>query len=69
MYLIEGNPTPSEIDKICAELLADPVVQDYSLDGMIPLTGEQIHIIEVAYNPGVLDPVEESTKKGYATSE
>ena len=64
VYLIEGNPTPSEIDKIGAELLADPVVQDYSLDGMIPLTGERIHIIEVAYNPGVLDPVEESTKKG-----
>jgi phosphoribosylformylglycinamidine synthase len=64
VYLLEGDLSPKELDIICRELLADPVVEQYSI-GEAPLVApEDAHAIEVAYNPGVMDPVEESVRKG-----
>ncbi len=67
VFLIEGQVTPRGIQKICKELLVDPVVQDYQCTqkSKIPITKKKdCQIVEIAYNPGVMDPVEESTLKG-----
>jgi phosphoribosylformylglycinamidine synthase II len=63
VYLLEGTLNQKELETICRQLLADPVVQDYSI-GEAPPTPQDAHAIEVAYNPGVMDPVEESVSKG-----
>jgi phosphoribosylformylglycinamidine synthase len=64
IYMLEGGLSQEELNTICRELLTDPVVEEYSIgDGsLFAITGT--HAVEVAYNPGVMDPVEESVKKG-----
>jgi phosphoribosylformylglycinamidine synthase II len=65
VYLLEGELDEAEVRKIGQELLADPVVEYFSW-GEGPLSrieGGDAHVIEVAYNPGVTDPVEESVGK------
>jgi phosphoribosylformylglycinamidine synthase subunit PurSL len=64
IYIIAGNVTRKRIDKVCRELLADPLVQDYSIGESVKPAQKNVQILEVAYNPGVLDPVEDSVKKG-----
>lgn len=66
VYIIEGDLSEYEVKKICEELLVDNVSQDYSINEQANRrTGEQNEfIIEIAYNPGVMDPVEESALKG-----
>jgi len=67
IYLIEGNISRAEAVRICRELLADPVSQDYLLYDAASFTqaGQGSGaVVEVSYNPGVMDPVEESVKKG-----
>ena len=62
VYLIEGELNETEIRAISEELLIDPITQEYSLKGNLP--GEKEYkSVEVAYNPGVMDPVEDSAKK------
>jgi phosphoribosylformylglycinamidine synthase II len=68
VYLIESDFQESDIRRICEELLIDPVTQDYSY--CIQAGAEKIlqprpemFVVEVAYNPGVMDPVEDSAKK------
>jgi phosphoribosylformylglycinamidine synthase II len=62
IYLLEGTLADSELAAVCRELLADPIVEEYTTaDGTAPAGA---HLVEVAYNPGVMDPVEESVKKG-----
>jgi phosphoribosylformylglycinamidine synthase II len=68
VYNLEGTLTEANIQKIGLELLTDPVTQHYSYtsnlkDIKIP-QGNDFHVVEIAYNPGVMDPVEESTLKG-----
>ena len=65
VYLLEGHLTGEQIGRICRELLADPVVQEYSYAQPAEASPQSgIQVIEVAYNPGVMDPVEDSVKKG-----
>jgi len=66
VYNIEGDISEEDAVKICDELLADKVAQDYSINKP---TNQQTNkptnfTIEVAYNPGVMDPVEGSVLKG-----
>ncbi len=64
-YNIEGEVSRPEIEKICAELLVDKVSQDYLiLEDEKCFSRRDEFSIEVAYNPGVMDPVEQSTLKG-----
>jgi len=65
VYLLEGELDEAEVRKIGQELLADPVVEDFSWgEGPLsPIEARDAHVIEVAYNPGVTDPVEESVGK------
>ena len=61
VYLFEGDLTQDAFERIAGELLTDPVTQEYFI-GIFPDEGEE-HSIEVAYNEGVMDPVEGSVKK------
>jgi phosphoribosylformylglycinamidine synthase II len=62
VYLIDADIEESDIRKICEDLLIDPVTQDYSYRGNVSHEKEY-KIAEIAYNPGVMDPVEDSVKK------
>jgi phosphoribosylformylglycinamidine synthase len=65
VYTIEGEVSAGQISRICSELLADKISQEYSLGSTAQRPGgPTTFIIEVAYNPGVMDPVEDSTLKG-----
>ncbi|MDD5082161.1 MAG: phosphoribosylformylglycinamidine synthase subunit PurS, partial [Dehalococcoidales bacterium] len=66
VYWLDANLTPAELALVCHSLLADPVIQDYAIvptDALTTETAKQPHIIEVAYNAGVSDPVEDTIKK------
>jgi len=60
VYLFEGDITGDEIRRIAGELLTDFVTQEYLIDG---IPEDEGHVIEVAYNHGVMDPVEGSIYK------
>lgn len=64
IYTIEGNISEDEVRSICEELLVDKISQVYSLNGGIHKDAQNEFIIEAAYNPGVMDPAEESVLKG-----
>ncbi|MFH1847879.1 MAG: phosphoribosylformylglycinamidine synthase subunit PurL [Candidatus Omnitrophota bacterium] len=64
VYLLEGSLTAPQLEEICGKLLADPIAQEYKHDGSFAPEDKNTQIVEVTYNPGVMDPVEESTKKG-----
>lgn len=59
MYFLEGMLDEAEVVKVGRELLADPVVEDFSWGESLLSRSEagDTHVIEVAYNPGVMDPV------------
>jgi len=66
VYILEGGISEDDAVSICKELLVDPAYQDYSLRALatpISLSLEHM-VVEVAYNPGVMDPVEDSVLKG-----
>ncbi len=62
VYLIEADSQESDIRRICEELLIDPVTQDYSYRQNVS-NEKEYKRAEIAYNPGVMDPVEDSVKK------
>ncbi|MCX5705022.1 MAG: phosphoribosylformylglycinamidine synthase subunit PurL [Candidatus Omnitrophica bacterium] len=65
VYILEGSLSEEQVRKICEELLVDPIAQSYKIVlelRSVKVLGE--HVVEVAYNPGVMDPVEESALKG-----
>ncbi len=67
-FTIEGDISRADADRLARELLVDSVVQDYRLSDR-PLTNafagsRGAHHVEIAYNPGVMDPVEASVLKG-----
>ena len=62
IYLLEGKLDEKELLAVCRELLTDPIVEEYSSDDSPAPEGARL--VEVAYNPGVMDPVEDSVKKG-----
>jgi phosphoribosylformylglycinamidine synthase II len=69
VFVVTGDISPEDVKRIAEELLVDPVTQEYRLgeETLSPLgrgQGEGCKIVEVAYNPGVMDPVEESALKG-----
>jgi phosphoribosylformylglycinamidine synthase len=71
VYNIDGSILEGEIKQICEELLCDNVAQGYIIKGQssyshveTQMRTAHYHVVEVAYNPGVMDPVEESALKG-----
>ena len=66
VYTLEGNLAEGQVIRICQELLTDKVAQDYKILFDYPINSSKAnqHIVEVAYNPGVMDPVQASVLKG-----
>jgi phosphoribosylformylglycinamidine synthase II len=65
VYVIEGTITEDDARNIAASLLADPTTQDYSIGRSSQSQAFRSGaVVEVAYNPGVMDPVEQSALKG-----
>jgi phosphoribosylformylglycinamidine synthase II len=62
VYLLEGSLQATELHRICRELLTDPIIEEYGITDSPAPPGARL--VEVAYNPGVMDPVEDSVKKG-----
>ena len=69
VYWIEGEFQVREIDRICSELLADPVTQDYFCqrsDSCSESSASETGVwtVEVRFKPGVTDAVGDSVVKG-----
>ena len=64
VYSLTGDLNQDDADRICREVLVDPIVQDYHSE-MTTVIPQQINgfSVEVAYNPGVMDPIEFSLRK------
>jgi len=66
IYWLDADLKPADLELICQNLLADAVTQDYLIVSEVT-TEETVtfqhHVIEVTYNPGVVDPVEETVMK------
>ncbi|MDD5438841.1 MAG: phosphoribosylformylglycinamidine synthase subunit PurL [Candidatus Omnitrophica bacterium] len=63
VYFLEGCLKRTAIPHIARMLLADPVTQEFSCFKPFSHEGGTCHIVEVGYNPGVMDPVEASALK------
>ena len=67
LYFIKGDVSDADIEKLCQELLSDPVSQDcywriaYEEQSNIDT---MVTSVEVAFRPGVTDSVAESIKRG-----
>ena len=68
VYWIEGAVNSDAIERICAELLADPVTQNYvyghSDNHTLTQSDDSVWTIEVRLKPGVTDAVGDSVLKG-----
>ncbi|MDP2931094.1 MAG: phosphoribosylformylglycinamidine synthase subunit PurL [Chloroflexota bacterium] len=66
IYWLDADLPSNKLELVC-NLLADPVTQEYqysSSSAVSPAKDEaNLHTVEVAYNPGVTDPVEETVMK------
>lgn len=67
LYAIHGAFSPSDIDRVASELLADPVVEMFSVNQPVhPGRDNLDHVVEIAKRPGVMEPSEASILKGIA---
>ncbi len=68
IFMVEGSLSKKQIQTIADELLVDPITQTSAIyshkNPYIPKETKAYHEIEIAYNTGVMDPVEHSTLKG-----
>ncbi len=69
VYTIDGDLTAEQAQLIASQLLTDQITQEYDVclaqEYKPPAQKTQNdHVVEIAYNNGVMDPVEESTLKG-----
>lgn len=63
IYRIYGRINSKAARRIARELLIDTITEEYRINAS-PEKGKGIHVIEIAYNDGVMDPAEESVLKG-----
>src|SRR5690349_311714 len=73
LYLLEGELTPDDLQRLSGELLHDPVVQEVDWRVLAelgqqapPVVGHRSSAVEVAFKPGVTDNEAESIKIGAA---
>ena len=67
VYWLDAELEREELELICCQLLADPATQEYSYE--CPYRDERdsgVYCVEVTYNAGVTDPVEETVLKAVA---
>jgi len=57
IYFVRGNMAPGELELLGRFLFSDPVTQEFSVEAC-PAAGTQGgNLVEIAYHPGVTDPV------------
>ena len=65
VYYLDAKLTAKQLELIGRELLADPVTQEYGIDTVSAEAKKAgVHVVEVAYKAGVVDPVEETVLIG-----
>ena len=66
VYFLEGKLVQNQIQRIVEDLLTDKISQEYIIRAPEHQSTRamDILVVEVAYHPGVMDPVEDSTLKG-----
>lgn len=64
IFYLSGQISTEATQKICDELLVDQITQIYSVNKPLEEEDNDLWNVEITYNPGVMDPVEESTLKG-----
>jgi phosphoribosylformylglycinamidine synthase len=63
IYRLDGNLKSPDLERICRRLLCDPVTGEYRYDPPAAKITDGAVAVEVAYNPGVVDPVEATILK------
>ena len=64
VYTLRGNFTQKQLAYMAKEVLTDKISQECSFKGPFKLDNPRTsHVVEIAYNPGVTDPVEDSVVK------
>ena len=66
VYWLDADLSGEELELVCRRLLADPVTQRYSYNSQPQKYSDGFFSVEVAYNAGVADPVEETAMKAVA---
>lgn len=70
VYNIEGSISEEQVTRICRELFVDCITQEYAYCRLNEWrvsdmkAAADCRAVEIAYNPGVMDPAEESALKG-----
>ena len=65
LYALHGSFTPADVDYIASELLADPVVEMFSVNQPVfPNRDNLDHVVDIAKRAGVMEPSEASALKG-----
>ncbi len=65
LYALHGPFSPTDVDTIASELLADPVVEMFSVNQPVfPSRDNLDHVVEISKRPGVMEPSEASALKG-----
>ncbi len=66
IYWLDVSLSPEDLDLVCRQALTDPITEKYSTvshEKPAQAAGALTHTVEVAYRPGVTDPVEASVLK------
>ncbi|MFW6150829.1 MAG: phosphoribosylformylglycinamidine synthase subunit PurL [Chloroflexota bacterium] len=64
IYWLDAELSSADLSRLCRELLADPLLQDCQVDREHADHEERdAHAVEVTYNPGVTDPVQQTLLK------
>lgn len=64
IFYLLGELSKKEIELTCQNLLTDQITQLFSINQPIEQKSDKVWSVEITYNPGVMDPVAESTLKG-----
>jgi len=64
IFYLFGKLSKQDIELICQTLLVDQITQVYAINQNLEMGHDNAWEVEITYNPGVMDPVEESTLKG-----
>jgi phosphoribosylformylglycinamidine synthase II len=63
VYTVRGKFSEKDLKLLASGILTDNISQEYSYDRPFGARGSEAKVVEIAYNPGVMDPVEESVVK------
>jgi len=63
IYWLDAGLSPEDLDLVCRQALTDPITEEFSTAAKQVQRNALTHTVEVAYRPGVTDPVEASVLK------